>query len=225
MTAVSNYVIRAMFLTRVYRLSKKNLWVVGGILALSTADLVITLTISIKAFNFSSFVELNNISALIYTSFGSGTGADLCLALVLLYLLYRSRTGFKKTNSLIRVLMMYTVNTGMIVAVDAALGVIAYAAMPHNFIFLGFYLLSSKLYVNAYIAMLNARKSLRNDRDELISFKLTNVTSNPIAASPFRQRDTKATMVEEGSRADTGKTAVTITTLVEQHHDQDAASV
>ncbi|PPR02777.1 hypothetical protein CVT24_002251 [Panaeolus cyanescens] len=93
--------------------------------------------ISAKAFGISSFTELDHFAGLIYASFASGTCCDLFLALALLFLLYKSRTGFTSTDGIIRVLMMYTVNTGMIVAVDAALSVITYAASPNTFIFIG----------------------------------------------------------------------------------------
>jgi hypothetical protein len=69
-----------------------------------------------------------------YLNFAAGTSSDLSVALALCYLLRGSRTGFQRfvdashdfqtmiqnillrTDSLIRVLMMYTVNTGLIVA-------------------------------------------------------------------------------------------------------------
>ncbi|KAF9043028.1 hypothetical protein BJ165DRAFT_216778 [Panaeolus papilionaceus] len=220
-TAASNFLIRSMFLIRVYRLSHKNILLTGGILAISMADFVISLTIAIKAFGLTSFPELERLSPLMYSTFAAGTGSDLFLAIALSCLLYQSRTGFKRTDGLIRVLMMYTVNTGMIVAIDATLGMIAYAAMPNNLIFLGFYLLLSKLYVNAYLATLNARKSLRTKHDETLSFKLSNVTSG---VPQFRQADTYTSMPEKRTAASdpSSKTAVS---LIDHDEQQDSKSV
>lgn len=81
-------------------------------------------------------------------------------------------------------LIMYTVNTGLITVIDAALGLICYAVMPNTLVFIAFYLNLSKctfsvfspplashlpslttpdllpVYVNSYLASLNVRKTL-----------------------------------------------------------------
>ncbi|KAF9559107.1 hypothetical protein CPC08DRAFT_763544 [Agrocybe pediades] len=177
-TAISNFIIRSLFTVRVFRLSKGNLYLTGWIMAISLADLVVGITITIKAFKIQTFPELSKIADLMYLTFGVGTGSDLSLALALSWLLYGSRTGFRKTDSLIKVLMMYTVNTGMIVAIDASLGLILYIVMPNNFIFLGFYLLLSKLYLNAYLATLNARETLLDNETDMLSIHLSSFSNS-----------------------------------------------
>ncbi len=74
------------------------------------------------------------VQTLMYLNFAFGTSSDLMVAIALCYWLYVSRTGIPRfvyptpswpscdddddgrTNSLIKTLMLYTVNTGMIVA-------------------------------------------------------------------------------------------------------------
>ncbi|KAJ7474697.1 hypothetical protein FB451DRAFT_274509 [Mycena latifolia] len=129
------------------------------------------------AFSMHSYSQLDSLSSLMYLNFAAGTSSDLSVALALCYLLRGSRTGFQRTDSLIRVLMMYTVNTGLIVALDATAGMFAYVFMPHNFIFLGFYLLLSKLYLNSYLAILNAREGLREKLDDPKSIHLSRLQS------------------------------------------------
>ncbi|KAJ6629354.1 hypothetical protein B0H10DRAFT_1986780, partial [Mycena sp. CBHHK59/15] len=160
--------------------SNGNIPVTGLILALSTLDFAacaFDLDLSLCRFGIESFLDLDRLSVLMYLNFAAGTSSDLSVALALCHLLRRSRTGFRRTDSLIRVLMMYTVNTGLIVAIDATAGMLAYAFMPHNFIFLGFYLLLSKLYLNSYLAILNARKGLRGNMDEPKSIRLSRMHS------------------------------------------------
>ncbi|SJL12645.1 uncharacterized protein ARMOST_16074 [Armillaria ostoyae] len=142
-------------------------------------------------FGISSYLELDTLSSLLYLNFAAGTTSDVSVALALCYYLYTSRTGFQRTDSLITILMAYTVNTGLVVAVDAALGILTYAAMPHNLIFLGFYLLLSKrgcptiyglgrelitgtVYLNSYLASLNARQGLREMSNQPVSIQFTN---------------------------------------------------
>jgi len=73
-------------------------------------------------------------------------------------------------------LMTYTVNTCVIVAVDAAVAMIMYIVMPNNLIFLGFYILMSKLYVNAYLAFLNARAKLRSKKEDKPSVRHSQIS-------------------------------------------------
>lgn len=168
-TSICDFIIRGLFALRVYRLSNRKLPVALLIGVLSLGDLVVGLIITVKAFSMETFLELDHLSTLMFLNFALGTSSDLLVAAALCYYLYLSRTGIAKTNSLINTLMAYTVNTGMIVAIDAALGVILYGAMPNNFIFLGFYFLLSKLYLNSYLASLNARDTLRQFTNEPVS--------------------------------------------------------
>ncbi|KAJ7171124.1 hypothetical protein C8R46DRAFT_948188 [Mycena filopes] len=192
-TSVSNFIVRCAFARRVYRLSNGNIPGTVWLVLMSTLDLTCGIIITSKAFRIKTFADLIALSTMMYLNFASGTAADLSVALSLCYLLRRSRTGFarfvssihvsgsnqvqNRTDSLIHVLMMYAVNTGLIVALDAAAGLLAFVFMPTNFIFLAFYLLLSKLYLNSYLAILNARPNLRGRLDDPKSIHLSRMQS------------------------------------------------
>ncbi|THH17924.1 hypothetical protein EW146_g2969 [Bondarzewia mesenterica] len=74
--------------------------------------------ITAKAFSLSSFESLSSLTTLFYLNFAAGTSSDLYIALVLCYFLNKSRTGGfnSRTDSIITVLMMYTINTGLLTA-------------------------------------------------------------------------------------------------------------
>jgi hypothetical protein len=216
-TSVSNFIIRAMFCLRVFRLSKGNIPVTVWILMLSTADLVIGIIITAKAFHIKTFFQLDTVSGLLYANFACGTGGDLSLALALSILLWRSKTGFKQTDSLIRILMVYTVNTGMIVALDAFMGMVMYAIMPNNFIFLGFYLLLSKLYLNSYLAALNAREDLRDRMDEPVSIHLSQISHS---RGRYDTESTLPTIVEKPETL-----SVTVETFTDRKVDHSSAGL
>ncbi|KAF8889364.1 hypothetical protein BD779DRAFT_1521127, partial [Infundibulicybe gibba] len=174
-TSASNYIIRSMFTLRVFRLSGGKIPITLWMMLISLTDLISGIIITVKGFQLSAsgWLELDKFSIPVYISFAAGTTSDLSVAITLAYLLYRSRTGIPRTDSLIKTLMMYSINTGMIVAIDAILCLITYIIMPHNFVFLGFYLLLSKLYLNSYLASLNARKDLLEKFNEPISIHLS----------------------------------------------------
>ncbi|KAH7911250.1 hypothetical protein BJ138DRAFT_1179673 [Hygrophoropsis aurantiaca] len=85
---------------------------------------------------------------------------DMTIAGSMCYLLMASRTGFAKTDSFITKLMTYSLHTGLLTSVCSLTVIIINATMPRNFIFLSVNFLTAKLYVNAYLALLNARRYL-----------------------------------------------------------------
>lgn len=214
-TSISDFIIRTMFAQRFYRLSKGNIIVTAWIMAVSVTDLVCGIVIAAKAFGISTYLELDKLSSLLYLNFAAGTTSDLSVALALSWLLLRSRTGFRKTDTLINILMAYTVNTGLIVGIDAALGMITYIVMPNNFVFLAFYLLLSKLYLNSYLATLNARDELRERVDDHVSIHLSQMSgsrrfeSQAVTSQPI--------ITEKGSRPDPME--ISVRTLVEKTDD------
>ncbi|KAF4607509.1 hypothetical protein EYR38_001581 [Pleurotus pulmonarius] len=213
-TSVCDFIIRSMFARRAFRLSG-NWPLTIFIVAVSLTDLMIT----VKAFKISSFIQLDTLSTLFYINFAAGTISDGSVAIALCYYLYQSRTGFTKTDSLIRVLMLYIVNTGLIVFLDATLGMITYIAMPDNFVFLGFYLLLSKLYLNSYLASLNAREGLRDKVDETpVSIHLSRITNQS------NRYDVERSIVASEKRLSNDRVAISVETMVDRKVDGDSSS-
>ncbi|KAG0698366.1 hypothetical protein DFH29DRAFT_102304 [Suillus ampliporus] len=102
------------------------------------------------------FTDFLNIEWTAYMTLGTITLIDLVIASSLCYLLATSRTGFSSTDSLITKLMSYIINTGCLTSICSMSIMITCAAMPRNFIFLSLEFLVAKLYVNSFVALLNA---------------------------------------------------------------------
>ncbi|KIM76784.1 hypothetical protein PILCRDRAFT_29657, partial [Piloderma croceum F 1598] len=67
----------------------------------------------------------------------------------------------RRTDSVVLVLMMYTVNIGLITCICTTLCFILYATMPRSYIFLAVHFNLSKMYLNSLLATLNAQAPLR----------------------------------------------------------------
>ncbi|KAL0959241.1 hypothetical protein HGRIS_014514 [Hohenbuehelia grisea] len=217
MTSIIDFIIRSLFCRRVYRLSGN--WILTGwIIAISLLDFIAGIVITAQAFQIKSFLELNKLSTMFYINFAAGTVSDASVAFALCYYLYKSRTGFTRTDSLIRVLMLYIINTGLVVALDATLGMVMYIAMPDNFIFLAFYLLLSKLYLNSYLASLNAREGLREKADETpVSIHLSRITAN----SHMRYDPERTTAVAEKRLSNDRGVAISVETMIDRKVDTE----
>ncbi|KAF5309036.1 hypothetical protein D9619_013559 [Psilocybe cf. subviscida] len=214
-TSLSNLIIRILFAHRVYRLSKGNLYLTGWILAVSGGSFGVGIAVTAKVFTIQIFPQLSKYSHLLYVMFAVSTAADLSIMLILTWLLRHSRSGYTKTDGVIKILMMYTVNTGVVVAVDATVALVTYVAMPNNFIFI------SKLYFNAYLATLNAREMLRTKADS--SIQLSSVSGN----RRTNRYDHLESQITSGNKFIISKPgpplAISVQTLVDQKIDVQSA--
>lgn len=159
-TIASDFCIRSVFGKRVWTLSRSYI-LTGGIAATTLACAAAGIVFVTKAFRLGGFAEFHVISVYLYTSLGAGVASDVLVAVSLCAGLMKTRTGFKKADSLIHILMAYAINTSLLTTICSAGCFITYAVWPDRLIFLGIYFCLNKLYFNSLLAALNARQSLR----------------------------------------------------------------
>ncbi|OAX34768.1 hypothetical protein K503DRAFT_698130 [Rhizopogon vinicolor AM-OR11-026] len=115
------------------------------------------------------FSDLSRIQWSIYLSLGTASAIDCLIASSLCYLFYTAKTGFTKTDMTLRTLMRDVITTGCLTSICSVTCIITKALMPDNFVFLGIELLLSTLYVNSYLALLNARYYQGSNRGTHVS--------------------------------------------------------
>ncbi|KAG1822494.1 uncharacterized protein BJ212DRAFT_1585310 [Suillus subaureus] len=115
-----------------------------------------------------------NIEWTTFMTLGAIAFTDIVIASSLCYLLATSRTGFSSTDSLITKLMAYIINTGCLTSICSMAAIITCAVMPTNFTFLAIEFLLAKLYVNSFLALLNARYYTQVNTDTSNSHPLRN---------------------------------------------------
>lgn len=135
--------------------------------------------------------------------------ADCMIAGALVWLLRRSRTGFRRSDTVINRLVLFVIGTGLLTAISAILTLAMTLAYPDRFYYMLFFLnitrrkpvsslphvftyhtyLSLSVYVNSLLAMLNYRKTLS------ASFNASNEQSGgSIPMSPFQGRRVDGSM-------------------------------
>ncbi|KAI0071809.1 hypothetical protein K474DRAFT_493998 [Panus rudis PR-1116 ss-1] len=87
---------------------------------------------------------------------------DGIIALSLIYYLYRGRSGVSRTDSIVRWLMSYAVNSGAMMMIVSLAIAITYVQVKDSLVFMGLVTIVSKLYANALLGTLNARTMLRS---------------------------------------------------------------
>ncbi|KAJ7578232.1 hypothetical protein C8J56DRAFT_969458 [Mycena floridula] len=94
-------------------------------------------------------------------SFSLSLTIDMLNTCSICYYLHRSRTEFKATNALIDHVMIWAIETGLIISICAVLMLILEVSRPDWNIWIGFLMFYTKLYSNAFFVSLNGRSMLR----------------------------------------------------------------
>ncbi|KAG1861755.1 hypothetical protein DFJ58DRAFT_246061 [Suillus subalutaceus] len=153
------FLIRSLYVHRIWIVSKgrsKILPIIVGIAVVLASGLsIVVVWATYQAVQVSS--DVVEVEWMIYMYLGTVAFVDVLIASSLCYLLATSRTGFSKTDLLITKLTVYIVNTGCLTSMCSITVIITCAVMPTNMIFGAVDFVLLKLYVNSYIALLNAR--------------------------------------------------------------------
>jgi hypothetical protein len=158
------FIIRCLFLRRVFVLSERN-WIIAAVILLcSGLDFASGIAFTIQFFGFGLILSYpHSLYVTVYIAQAGGLSADVSLAAALCYYLYKSRTGFKRTNSIVRVFIVYTINSTVIVVLMALISTILFLTTGNSFYDFPFLAAQSKLYIIAYMTTLNGREQLRRD--------------------------------------------------------------
>ncbi|EGN98286.1 hypothetical protein SERLA73DRAFT_183209 [Serpula lacrymans var. lacrymans S7.3] len=158
------YTVHCLYAQRIWFLSRGK----GRMLPILVTIIVvlstgIAISISVAVYQCYFFLDLLKVEWAIYLTLSIMAFNDIVIAISMCRLLAAHRTGFASTDSTIKMLMMYIVHTGCLTSLFSVLTLLMYAVMPENFIFLGFDFLLAKLYVNSYLALLNAHRYQTSD--------------------------------------------------------------
>ncbi|KAI0941075.1 hypothetical protein AcV7_002722 [Taiwanofungus camphoratus] len=187
-TALSDVTVRGLICWRVWVLSEGN-WILTAVDCLSTlvafggscAFAVITFMKIDNLFNLSS------ISWILYMSFGSGVAADVLLTTSLCMLLRRCQNGCSSTSSIVRLLMLYTINTGALTSLCAISCLVTYATLPDNLIFMSLFFILPKLLFNSLLATLNARHGFQEIRSKSRPITMSTALISPPRPKRFTE--------------------------------------
>ncbi|KAI0755251.1 histone acetylation protein-domain-containing protein [Daedaleopsis nitida] len=162
-------IVETFFARRVWMMSRN--WLITGIIVV-LACLHFASDGSVLAsanfaglgvvFTVESFSKFGRLTWVTSVGLGSAAVSDILIAIAMCYYLYTKRTGLRRTDSVVTTLMVYSINSGLTTSIIASICVVTFAAMPTNFIWLSFFWIMGKCYVNSFLALLNSRESLRD---------------------------------------------------------------
>ncbi|KAH6904702.1 hypothetical protein BKA70DRAFT_1153901 [Coprinopsis sp. MPI-PUGE-AT-0042] len=160
LTGVNGGIVQTFYTYRVWKLSKRNYFLSGFILFLILATTGSGTAWVVLGMQSKTYRELLEITPLTITINALSTAVDILIAASLCWFLHRSRTGFKRSDTIITKLMVWIINTGMLTTICAVSSLIALVVSPNTLIYATFYFCIGRFYTNSFLGTLNARRSI-----------------------------------------------------------------
>ncbi|KAI5115072.1 hypothetical protein M0805_007744 [Coniferiporia weirii] len=158
---ISNFLVR-LWLLRIQDMDHRgSILVTLPVAVLSFLSFAFGMAFTVESFLHSSFAAMHGISFLVYIPLAIAAASDICMTAALCFFLYTNRTGIRRTDSIINVLMLYCINASLLTTCLNIVCFVTFLALPTNYIFMALFFVSSKLYFCSLLATLNAREMFR----------------------------------------------------------------
>ncbi|TDL20087.1 hypothetical protein BD410DRAFT_805328 [Rickenella mellea] len=214
-SALICFLVQSFLVMRIWRLSHKNIWLVGGIMFLVVAELALSMLYVGEAIPLKTYAALTKIVNLSRTLNALAAVSDVAIAGALIFLLNSQRTGFRSSETIINRLILFTMNTGLLTSICAIMSLITITVLPTTFVYISFYVTVSRLYTNSLLATLNARKGIRGGHPD---------SSENMSLSVGRYRGGRATDLENGHISKSSQHVLSVKVDTETTRDYDDPS-
>ncbi|KAJ6510177.1 hypothetical protein C8R47DRAFT_1208214 [Mycena vitilis] len=181
--------VQSFLAMRVWRLSNRNKTLTAITASLVLAEFGCSVAFTIQSLQLKTWKELGELKGLSMSVNVLGAVSDFFIALTLVYYLRRSRTGFKKSDTMITKLIVFSVSTGLLTSVCAVASLVSIIVWGQTLIYVAFYFSLGRLYFNSVLATLNARNDIRASTDdpEDLTFSLQTLSKVPRNMSSTRR--------------------------------------
>ncbi|TFK45297.1 hypothetical protein OE88DRAFT_1740399 [Heliocybe sulcata] len=209
------FISQLFFAWRIWRLSHRNIWLTTWVLVLACLQIgagIAQTTLSAEVGRFSKLATTIKVT----TIQSSATAAcDLSITIILIMLFHTSRTGLKRTDTLLNKLIVYSLNRGGATTLAAFLNMLFFVLFPQKFIFMLPLLPSGQLYLISVTTTLISRHTISSESSHRghsgggsTNFPLSGVPTAPgnvhsvLAWAPAGDRETvgEMTTMDEGHR-------------------------
>ncbi|KAF8992649.1 hypothetical protein BDZ89DRAFT_1150964 [Hymenopellis radicata] len=154
--------VQGFLAMRVWHLSSRNIWLTGLVSSFVIGEFGCVVVFAVYALtHVRTFEELGALKALSITVNALAAGGDITITTALVCLLAQSRPRFANSRRMIKMLIIYSINTGLITTLCAIASLVSILAWGHTFIYITFFFCIGRLYSNSLLATLNARKRIR----------------------------------------------------------------
>ncbi|KAF7311840.1 hypothetical protein MIND_00194700 [Mycena indigotica] len=165
-TAAQTLIVHWYYAHKIWTSSGRNWWITAPIVVLAFGRLLaasVSTSEMIRRPNYSNFNK--HFPGWVFTTgLTLSASVDVLITALLCYYLRSMgrRTSSTLINRVVRTMMFYTLENGLITCLAATASLICWLTMPTNLIFMGLHFVIGKLYANSLLVSLNTRQELRN---------------------------------------------------------------
>ncbi|KAJ8473058.1 hypothetical protein ONZ51_g8106 [Trametes cubensis] len=160
LTGVTSMMCQLFYARRVWLFGVHHRKYVILATAFVIAKISCTIYASVRCYESNKIIALEESSWVIAAAYGCATIVDGILTGTLIYVLLKSRSGLKQSDSVVQTLVTYTINTGLLTSIVSVAVFILALILPHGLIWAAVTFVSNKLNANAVLAALNTRRSV-----------------------------------------------------------------
>ncbi|KAI0668073.1 hypothetical protein C8Q78DRAFT_271034 [Trametes maxima] len=162
-TGFAIFSCQSYYACRVYLIGPRYRWLVIPAVVSMVTGLGLAIAAGVEAFMYvQSVSDFEHVSWLVSSGYGLAVATDVILTSALVFVLRKSRTSSRRANSVLHILTIYSINTGVLTSIFGVAVFVFALIIPGNLIYAGISIVGVKLYANSVLAVLNSRKSIDN---------------------------------------------------------------
>ncbi|KZP18516.1 hypothetical protein FIBSPDRAFT_933455 [Athelia psychrophila] len=158
-------IVQCLYALRMWKLARGHHHIVMAIIGTAFVAIVCVVASVLAFFMLQPDVFADLRGWTVIASFASICATDTVIAGFMCFYLFKSRSGFAKTNSKLSTLVQYTLGSGLATGACSMAAMVAYCLSPDTLIFAAFEFCLTELYINSFLAMLNARHSINGQSE------------------------------------------------------------
>jgi len=202
--ALLEIIVKMIYVMRIWRSSGRKWYLVAPIIILSLVEFFAVTIFCVWGLVIDTFEGFAKLGPFSYVGLGCSALADILIAATQVSVLWKMRNGFRRTESIARTLMIYIINTQLLTSIVAMLDILTFAFLSGSLIYTLFFNVLAKLLLSCCLAMLNARRDLRetmNTGDLLSIPQLSTGISGTTFAHPSRSGMSQDAMAIQVSKS------------------------
>ncbi|KAJ7314921.1 hypothetical protein DFH08DRAFT_894197 [Mycena albidolilacea] len=155
--ATSSVVTQVFLIHRVFKLTKKNKPLVVFLATMSIGGYVCGWIAAVKSAIMKDAGKLRQILPLVTAWLALFCIVDLLITAILIFVLVHSKTGFRRTDTIINRVIRGAIQTGLFAAMVALSDLFCFIFAPHTNFYMMFAYPLGRIYTNTLLDTLNAR--------------------------------------------------------------------
>ncbi|KAH8822205.1 hypothetical protein DL96DRAFT_1684035 [Flagelloscypha sp. PMI_526] len=175
-TAVCAFIVQIFLISRLWRLTNLN-WLGGILVFVSFGTVVESVIHNLRVYTFKNLSQLRTIVPFVITSHCLEVFINMTITTVLSWTLWRTRTGFSRTNTIIHRCIVSAIQTGFFSSLFAIGNLVTFALYSQTFLWAVFNWPLGKIYSISLLYTLVARKELAAIADEPTELRTSRLNS------------------------------------------------